>query len=133
MCVTSANATTDALTISRRLMTATSRWLLLILRRPRFARGDAVVEVLLIDRVVVQPHVRHVVDGAIPPANPVRRVVVVLVARRIVVPRDDVKNRPRGQERLRVVCVGVGTKPPEVEPIDAAQGLGLDAARPLVP
>src|SRR5581483_3168278 len=53
-------------------------------------------------RIERQPVARHVVGRAIAEADPVPRIRVVFVGRRIVVPRDDVHDRARRQQRRHV-------------------------------
>src|SRR5439155_3724856 len=59
------------------------------------SRGRALLVLRVVDVEDTHPREAHLVDRALAVADPVARVRVVLVRRRVVVPRGDVDDRPR--------------------------------------
>ena len=98
-----------------------------VARRLRFPLLDLDLEVLVGHVGDVDPRVRHLVHGAVAVADPLRRIRVRLVGRRVVVPRGDADDGALRQQRRRFIRVVVAVVPVEVEVVDVAQELLLAA------
>src|SRR6266851_3324883 len=92
------------------------------------------VLVVLIGQVMeAHPGEAHVIDRTVAESHPVPRIGVVPVSGGVVVPADDVNDRPRGKHRRDVVRVVVDEHPGKVvfcaaERLDLALDMdGLDA------
>src|SRR4026208_2486320 len=73
-----------------------------------FPRRDSLLVVRLFDVEEAHPRKAHVGDGALSVPHPVCRVGVVLVRRRVVVPRRDVDDRACRKQRCDIFGVRVG-------------------------
>src|SRR5437868_1713346 len=80
---------------------------------------DAFLVLGLVDVEEADPCEAHLVDRPLAVADPVARVGVVLVGRGVVVPRGDVDDRPRGQNRRHFVRVRIRDVPAELVVADA--------------
>src|SRR6188474_1800356 len=78
----------------------------------------------VVDVEQADPRKAHLVDSALAVADPVPRVRVVLVGGGVVVPRGDVDDRPRRENRRDIVGVGIGDVPAELIVADAVDRLG---------
>src|SRR6478672_4789845 len=74
-------------------------------------RVDFARELFVGQRVVAHPREAHFIDQAFTASDPVSRVWILRIPRRIVVPRDDMKDGARRQQRRAVVRVVVGQLP----------------------
>src|SRR5438034_1540327 len=104
---------------------ATATSLLIRLLR---SRRDALLVIRLLDVEETHPREAHLVDRPLAVADPVARVRVVLVRRGVVVPRGDMDDRPRGQNRRDVVLVRIGDVPAELICAHAIYRLGSGGA-----
>src|SRR6266487_4323342 len=95
-----------------------------LIRRLLLPRLHALLVVGLVDVEQADPCKAHLVDRPLAVADPVPRIRVVLVRRRVVVPRGDVNDRSRRQDRLHLVGIRIGDMPAELVVADAAQGFG---------
>src|SRR3954470_514895 len=100
---------------------ARSRAMLLI---GLLARLDALLVFPFVDVIETHPREAHFVDGPLTVADPVARIRVVLVGRRVVVPRGDMDDRPGRQDWRDVVGVRVGDVPAELIVADAIDRFG---------
>src|SRR3954453_20057837 len=103
--------------------------LLLLLRRRWLPAGRGAIGKLFLvflGRQVDPPDPResHFVDRPVAVANPVLRIGVVLIGRRVVVPADDVDHRSGRHERRSLILVVVN-RMPVVVPVRAVDRLAL--------
>src|SRR5260221_288663 len=94
-----------------------------------FSVGDALLVLGFVDVEQAHPREAHLVDRPLAVADPIARVRVVLVRRRIVVPGGDVNDRPCRQNRRDLVGVRVRDVPAELIVAHAAEGLGARGGR----
>src|SRR5437588_1127558 len=93
-------------------------------------RGGSLLVLVLVDVEEADPRKAHLVDRALAVADPVARVRVVFVRRRVVVPRGDVNDRPGRQNRRHILRVRIRNVPAELIVADAVERLGARGAGP---
>src|SRR5215204_6233783 len=111
-----------------RATSATAANVVFLFIRLRLSRVEPLFVLRIVDVEQADPGEAHLVDRALAVANPVARVRVVLVGRRVVVPRGHVDDRSRRQNRRDFVGVRIGDVPAELVVADAVDRFG--ARRP---
>src|SRR6266508_351800 len=87
------------------------------------SRRHALLIVRLLEIEQADPRKAHLIDRALSVADPVPRVRVVLVRRRVVVPRRNVNDGAGRQQRRDLLDVRIGNVPAELIVADTVQRL----------
>src|SRR5438552_1740537 len=87
---------------------------LMLFMRRFLPRLDSLLIIGFVDIEEAHPREAHLVDRALAVAHPIPRIGVVLVGRGVVVPRGDVDDRSRRQDRRDIVRVRIRDVPAEL-------------------